>query len=246
MNPEESHPQLQAGVTAAFLASWHIPEPWSFSLEDAQENAFFSHGYWGTSLLTCVLKWLHELRWASEAGAVAQATIGVSWMELVLSFMIFSQSYIPVRRRNAKGESSFAWAHSSAEAKAFSYTWNECATQFAHIVQQTISLSGCSPIPDYVHSARVCSLYRQGAGTCVFGWSHRPSFPVQAEVCRIIESTFRKRARPLSYSWWPELECTCTASDCLYEWTAPRGSFNVLQKKLKLGNRLAKSVRANG
>lgn len=86
MNPEEPHPQYHAGAMAAFLASWNIPEPWSFSLEDARQHAFFSRGYWG------VLTWLHALRWAPEADTVAQATIGVSWMEPVLSFMIFHEA----------------------------------------------------------------------------------------------------------------------------------------------------------
>lgn len=86
------------------------------------EYGFFSYGYWGASLLECVLTWIHALCWAPEADAVENATIGLSWMELVLSFMFFSHSYIPVRRKNPKGESSFAWAHCSATAKAFSYT----------------------------------------------------------------------------------------------------------------------------
>lgn len=191
LNPQEPHPQYQAGAMAAFLASWTVQDPLSFSLEFAQQQAFFSHGYWGSSLLTCVLTWPHPLRWAPTADSIPQAAIRVSWMELVLSFMIFSKGFIPVHRRNPKGESSFAWAHSRAEATAFSYTWNESAAQFAHIVQQIISLSGCTAIPGYVQCAQVCSLYRQGAGTCVFGWSHRPCFPAQADVCRIVEATFR-------------------------------------------------------
>ena len=60
------------------------------------------------------------------------AHVGISWMEMVLSF-------IPLRRASATGDSQYAWARSLAEAIAFGYSWNECAIQFASIVGQAIS-----------------------------------------------------------------------------------------------------------
>lgn len=70
------------------------------------------------------------------------------------------------------------------------------------------------------------------------------SFPEQSRVCQIIEQTFKQHARPASFGWWPEFDFPWSASDCKFEWNPPLGSFNVLQKKLKLGNRLAKAARA--
>ena len=244
IHPDEPHPQHRAGIVAQKFAAWSVPHPWSFSLGDAQQGAFFSCSYWGSSLLQCVLDWLHALWWGLTPDAVHEATVGVSWMELLLSFMFFAQSFVPVRRKGLKGETSFAWARCPTTAKAFCYTWNESATQFAHLVNQTISLCDREVIPSYIHSARVCSLYRMGAGSCVFGWSHRPSFPTQQQVYCIVEETFKKRPRSAAYGWWPEFAFPFGLDDACFSWSTPAHTMNVLQKKLKLGSRLARAARA--
>ena len=86
----------------------------------------------------------------------------------------------------------FAWARSQAEALAFRYTWNECAAQFATIFAQAVSLCGHQVWPAHVQRARICSLYRQGAGTCVNGLSHRPAFPSQDKVASLIQAEFQQ------------------------------------------------------
>ena len=244
IHPDEPHPQHRASMVAQKFASWSVPLPWSFSLEEARQGAFFSHSYWGSSLLLCVLEWLHDLRWGLTCDAVPEAQVGVSWMELLLSFMFFAQSFVPVRRTGLKSENSFAWARCPTTAKAFSYTWNESATQFAHLVNQTISLCDQEVIPSYVHSSRVCALYRMGAGSCVFGWSHRPCFHAQRQVCSIVADNFKKRPRSAAYSWWPEFDFPFGVDEARFSWGAPEPSWNVLQKKLKLGSKLARSARA--
>ena len=244
IHPDEPHPQHRASMVAQQFASWSVPLPWSFSLEEARQGAFFSHSYWGSSLLHCVLEWLHDLRWGLTCDAVPEAQVGVSWMELLLSFMFFAQSFVPVRRTGLKSENSFAWARCPTTAKAFSYTWNESATQFAHLVNQTISLCDQEVIPSYIHSSRVCALYRMGAGSCVFGWSHRPCFHAQRQVCSIVADNFKKRPRSAAYSWWPEFDFPFGVDEARFSWSAPEQSWNVLQKKLKLGSKLARSARA--
>ena len=140
IHPDEPHPQHRASLVAQKFAAWSVPQPWSFVLEEAHQGAFFTYSYWGSSLLHCVLDWLHALQWGLTQDAVPEASVGVSWMELLLSFMFFARSFVPVRRKGLKGETSFAWARCKTTAAAFGYTWNECATQFAHLVNQTISL----------------------------------------------------------------------------------------------------------
>lgn len=148
-------------------------------------------------------------------------------MELVLSFMFFARSYIPLHRSSPGTDSAFAWARSPAEALAFSYTWNECATQFAIIFGQAVSLCGQKVIPAHVSRARICSLYRQGAGTCVFGFSHRPAFPHQAQVASVLQAEFHKRIRPCSYSWWPTLDLNPDEGSYRLHWQAPHATWNV-------------------
>ena len=121
--------------------------------------------------MKCVLEWLSRFRWpqADPASAPEHTHVVASWMELVLSFMFYAHGYIPLHRPSEGPNPTFAWARSQSEALAFSYTWNGCATQFATIFGPVVSLCGECVLPEYVHRARICSLYRQGAGTCVFG-----------------------------------------------------------------------------
>ena len=244
IHPDEPHPHHRASLVAQKFAAWSVPQPWSFVLDEAHQGAFFTYSYWGSSLLHCVLDWLHALQWGLTQDAVPEASVGVSWMELLLSFMFFARSFVPVRRKGLKGEASFAWARCNTTAAAFGYTWNECATQFAHLVNQTISLCDREVIPPYVRSARVCSLYRMGAGSCVFGWSRRPNFPDQQQVCCIVEETFRKRPRSAAYGWWPEFTFPFGTEDAGFSWQVPSGTLNSLQKRLKQGTKLARSSRA--
>ena len=206
------------------------------------EHHFFGHSYWGSSLLLCILSWLSAFVWPLDdpASAPEHTRVGVSWMELVLSFMLCAKGYIPLHRPAATPCHTFAWARTKSEAAAFNYTWNECATQFAGMVSQVISLC-CQPvIPAHVRRARICSLYRQGAGTCVFGWSHRPEFPHQAQVAEILKVEFHQRVRPCSYDWMPAIDPCSQDSPCAFTWQHPHETWNVLQKRLKKGTSLAR------
>lgn len=89
------------------------------------------------------------------------------------------------------------------------------------------------------------ALYRQGAGTCVFGLSNCPAFPNQAQVAAVLAEEFRKHIRPCSYNWWPVLDLDPAQETCIFDWQPPNDndSWNVLQKRLKKGNSLARTAR---
>ena len=53
-------------------------------------------------MLTCVLDWLHFLQWGLTPDAVNDAKVGVSWMELLPSFMFFARSFVPVGRKGLR------------------------------------------------------------------------------------------------------------------------------------------------
>ena len=64
-------------------------------------------------------------------------------------------------------------------------------TQFASMFSEMVSLCGIPVLPQHIHRARICALYRQGAGSCVFGLSHRPSFPHQDKVAEVVSNAFQ-------------------------------------------------------
>ena len=46
-------------------------------------------------------------------------------MELVLSFMFFTQCYLPLHRPGKDSGHVFAWAQSPADAIAYGHSWNQ-------------------------------------------------------------------------------------------------------------------------
>ena len=194
--------------------------------------------------LTCMLDWACQLQWPGDAQLAPLALIGVVWMELALSFMMYSQCYLPIHRKIPPDGHSFAWARSAADAAAFNYySWNEVATQFSSMFGQLVSLSGHDILPPYVKRARVCALYRQGAGSCVLGLSLRPVFPHQKQVAEVVQAAFQKNFRTCAYNWWPPIDLSSPTGLCHFQWTQPVGSWNMLQKKLKSGTKLARKSR---
>lgn len=233
----------QAAKFSHLFANWQVDNPWTLDVAAARASNFFDHSYWGASLLNCVLDWVAAFEWPPQDSDQAHVDAGVAWMELVLGFMHYSQAYLPLHRPGKDGH-VFAWAQNATDALAYGYSWNEAATQFATMFGQLKPLCGTDILPPHVRRARICALYRQGAGTCVFGLSLRPSFPCQSQVATIVRETFQSRIRPCAYNWWPNVVFDSPLAQGSFSWSPPDASSNVLQKKLKAGNCHARKARA--
>lgn len=80
-----------------------------------------------------MLDWVANFEWPPADSEQPHVEVGVAWMELVLSFMLYTQCYLPLHRPGKEGGHVFAWAQNATDALAYGYSWNECATQFASI-----------------------------------------------------------------------------------------------------------------
>ena len=169
LNPTEPHPMRNANHFSVLCSRWSIEVSWQLDEAAIRANNCFDYSYWGSSLMRHMLDWAGQIQWPRSSDLPSPADSGVSWMELVLSFMLYMQCYLPVHRKTPPDGHCFAWARSDTEAHAFNYSWNEVASQFSSIFSQFVSLRGRSVLPNHVKRARVSALYRQGAGSCVFG-----------------------------------------------------------------------------
>ena len=244
LNPMEPHPMRQAAHFSSQCSNWTVDEAWQLDVAAIRVDNCFDHSYWSSSLMHCILDWAGQIRWPLSLGPPTPVNIGVSWMELVLSFMLYTQCYLPVHRKVLPDGHCFAWARSDAEAHAFNYSWNEVASQFSSMFSQFASLSGHEVLPAHAKRARICALYRQGAGSCVFGLVPRPAFPNQDQVATIVQMAFQKHFRTCAYNWWPPLVLSHQEMSDSLQWQAPAGSWNKLQKKLKEGSRIARRMRS--
>ena len=120
INPEEPL-QHRAGAMAAYLAFWQVSQPWSFSLRTPERmlSSLMAIGARVSWIVSCngstpCVELLTLMQWKMPLLAYH----GWNLCLAPCSFRIVTYLYIGRTR-------SFAWAHSSAAARAFSYTWNE-------------------------------------------------------------------------------------------------------------------------
>ena len=243
-NPAEPHPMRNAASFSELRSKWTIELAWQLDAPAIRDNNCFDYSYWGSSLMHHMLDWAGQIRWPQSLDPPCPADAGVSWMELVLSFMLYTQCYLPVHRKAPPDGHCFAWARSDSEAHAFNYSWNEVASQFSSMFSQFVSLCGHPALPDHVKRARISALYRQGAGSCVFGLVPRPAFPKQDQVATIVQMAFQKKFRTCAYNWWPPIDLSTSAESPLLHWQPPVGSWNKVQKKLKEGSKIARRMRS--
>ena len=104
------------------------------------------------------------------------------------------------------------------------------------------AMQSCRTMPSELE---FCALYRQSAGSCVFGLSPRPAFPKQDQVAKIVQMAFQKNFRTCAYNWWPPIDLSSQPEACPFQWKPPVGSWHKLQKTLKEGTRKARLMRAS-
>ena len=145
----------QATHFSALCSRWTVDAPGKLDVAAIRANNCFDHSYWGASLMHCMLDWAGQIQWPNSLHPPDSADLGVSWMELVLSFMLYIQCYLPVHRKAPPDGHCFAWARSDTEAHAFNYSWNEIASQISSMFSQFASLCGHAVMPNHAKRARI-------------------------------------------------------------------------------------------
>ena len=229
----------RASAFPEFMAKWELPHGWQFNLDQALSAQFFEHSYWGSTLSTCVLEWLSHFRWppADPAAAPEHTQVGVSWMELALSFMFYAHGYIPLHRSSEGPNHTFALKHLRSvilgmnvphNLLPFLARWSPCVVSACFL-----SMSIRSHL----------FLVPPGCGHLCFWLSHRPTFPHQDKVAFVLQEELQKRIRPCTYNWWPHIDLNPDHAACRFTWQVPVMTWNVLRKLLKAGNKKVREAR---
>lgn len=222
LNPQEPHPFP--------VCRLRVNDSWRLDAAAARPASFYGHSYWGTSLLECMLDWVSQFHLSSETADQQHVEVGVAWMGLVLSFMFFTHSYIPVHRLGTPTDQAFAWAKPSADALAFGYCWNECV----HSLLPCLAKWSLCVVSQFCHSTFT-----------VLGFAH-------CIVKELALVSLDSRIGPLfliriRWQRWSAMPSRSHSTLCLqlvklelsqeavghFTWSPPVGSWNVLQKKLK-------------
>eukprot|EP00438_Fugacium_kawagutii_P033522 Skav222497 [mRNA] locus=scaffold1835:669488:672655:+ [translate_table: standard] len=147
---------------------------------------------WGATIGNSILLWLNKLRWPVGEDQHELQQLGVTWLELVLSWMLESKLWLPIKRVHTDGHEYLIPLSDSHMARAYDVKFSELAHTMSKLVLQISTLHMPSVIPS-IPRAQVKSLYVLGARYWQAGFQWRPVFPHQAEVVRLLDQNIRQQ-----------------------------------------------------
>ncbi|CAL1173897.1 unnamed protein product [Cladocopium goreaui] len=174
--PEQALPTRQAVFHK--LCQYQADPCWSRVAPQVQE---LRHCTWGPTLTAKLQDWCNQIRWPTNRADDEIQNAGLTWIEMVLSFMIFARCFLPVKRPGQEGVMMLTPIQSFAALKAYDVKLSELANLFAIFCKQLQDLQD-TPIFPEVERGLVRSLYIQGAAFFSSGFRIRAVVPFQTEV----------------------------------------------------------------
>eukprot|EP00438_Fugacium_kawagutii_P019463 Skav230466 [mRNA] locus=scaffold186:317909:336027:+ [translate_table: standard] len=145
---------------------------------------------WGPTWAALFVEWASLLVWPQPDAQGDHVDLGVTWIELSLSFMYHSQMWLPLRRKDAQGVESLVIFQSKADLVAHQVRLAEFADTLNVFYTQMQSLRD-TPFFPKLQRQLVRSLFAQGATIFSSGWPKRPVYPGQHHVLEVMESYLR-------------------------------------------------------
>lgn len=202
------------------MKQYDISDPW---IPPAIQLNWTRHTAWGNHISRLMLAWMLQFRWPKHETDEEIAAVGISWYELVLSFMKFSGMFFPLRRIDSKGREILIPFKNRQEVDAYNCKFSEFANTFAIYYLQFTGLLSVAIWPNFDRKL-VKSVFVQGAQIFTSGFSHRPAFPHQAWVYTTLKP-FLKVNTGTAFTALPEVDWQMTAQDYKTLQTDPQGDW---------------------
>ena len=110
------------------IKSYQVADPWKRLPLPMHQLQYCA---WGDTFAKAMLVWMDAVKWPKMEALVDQQDIGISWAELAISFMLHSNLYFPVKRKDNQGTEHLFTPSSLAEAQANHIKLSEVAHLFA-------------------------------------------------------------------------------------------------------------------
>ena len=196
----ETLPEPSRRAVKERLAAYTVSCPWKREVIPMHRMQDCACGH---TLAKCMLHWMDEVRWPTHPDVEQQQNLGITWIELSLSFMLYTNLYLPVKRKDNHGIERLLVFHSLTEVRAHNVKLSEVANLFSILYKQLeelISSEVWPPIPRQL----VNSLYTQGASIFSYGFSWRPQIPMQTQVLDILHTYLAQHKGP-AFDFFPEV-----------------------------------------
>eukprot|EP00438_Fugacium_kawagutii_P013630 Skav226741 [mRNA] locus=scaffold5056:48468:52856:- [translate_table: standard] len=192
----------QPGMTVQQrVSTYQVEQPWVFA---ASGQILSRHCAWGPYIAGRLVEWLKLCHWPTSEGAAPDQHLGVTHVELSLSFMLFLGCYLPLKRTDQSGVERLVPLFTHADTTAYGVKLGELGRQFSHLMRQLEELSVEPVMPDISRSL-VRSLYDQGSNIRSSGFTWRPRFFAQDRVAAVLHTYLQHNKGP-TYAMVPTLD----------------------------------------
>ena len=222
-------------VDRAAILNYTVAEPWSpapIRVHRLGESAV------GSSLATSILRWSQGVKWPSEPKEDPIHELGITWIELALSYMHHSQLYLPLKRPDQAGTLRLIFPATHAEAVAHECKLSEVSEIFSILFNQVAELVD-SPIMPSMPKQTVRSLYVQGALGQQKGFAWRPEVPCQDQMIATLDRFLRKH-RAAAFDTFPVIHLqpdpallTTARAESIGDWNARCQHARIQWRKMK-------------
>ena len=196
--------QYQSHGTPAveLLSQWQPNMQQELTFPDSIDDwcHYFS---WGDKLAQQLLQWTQTLEWPTEPQGPLKSEVGVSWLELAISFSMHFQRALPVLRENNEGKVRLLMVEDAQDCVHHAVTLADQAATMQKMVSQFWGWMPTDAIPNCKKGLN-SSLYAQGFGQSTSGASPRPKFPHQKVVLQFLQGVLHGKSNygiPFTPTW---------------------------------------------
>ena len=177
----------QLGDVFHRFLTWQINDPW-ITPEIRMSGTKFSS--WGVLLANAMQDWMSQVTWPRDDSSDGY---GVTWIELTISFAIFTGFYFPIPKETTGRQQQLIILPDLQTVEHHNIRLSEMANYFSIFYGQMEKLLFPHIWPTRPRCL-VRSLYLLGANCHSAGFKQRPSFPRQAEVVRILKEHLKSQS----------------------------------------------------
>eukprot|EP00438_Fugacium_kawagutii_P004447 Skav232370 [mRNA] locus=scaffold1077:19822:25215:+ [translate_table: standard] len=185
------------------LAKYCLTEIWTMPpirFDHSRDNA------WGPTWGKFFFDWLLQLRWPSEQSDVEYQHVGITWVELSISLMLYAQQWIPLRRKGLDGKERLVTFTCHDDLAGFQVRFSEFADSLSQMFTQMSSLVDVELHPTALRKL-VTACYIQGFSIHSSGLSLRPMLPNQTAVLSTLKTYLADNKGP-GWVVTPKLDIT--------------------------------------
>eukprot|EP00435_Cladocopium_sp_Y103_P054135 s857_g17.t1 len=167
------------------LRTWSIQQPWPAKDPGV---CFFQFSPWGIAICQALLQWMQAVQWEAT-DEIREGDVGVSWLELMLSFTFSTGILLPIKRALPSGVEYLQQFDDWPAVSVYTLGFGEQTNNFTNLLLQVRKLVTVDIWPNKTRGF-TRSLYLLGSRQQHYGYLQRACFPFQVEVIDFLRGHF--------------------------------------------------------